>query len=44
MGILAALIIGAIAGWLAGQVVKGFFGRGVEDIIGAQRIESFDFV
>ena len=39
MGILAALIIGAIAGWLAGLIVKGFgfglLGNIVVGIVGA---------
>ena len=39
MGILASLIIGAIAGWLAGQIVRGagfgLLGNIVVGIIGA---------
>ena len=39
MGIVAALIIGAIAGWLAGLIVKGFgfglLGNIVVGIVGA---------
>jgi len=39
MGILAALIVGAIAGWLAGQIVRGagfgLIGNIVVGIIGA---------
>ena len=39
MGIIAALVIGAIAGWLAGQIVRGagfgLIGNIVVGIIGA---------